>query len=231
MIWPGAFWRVPPFNWHDEYGTTIQAANMKQRSSYSTGLNEIYVNQQAANDIQIPLTLNGNSFKHIKGVHKKYYSLDEATSTLTISKEFINEKFNQASNGIIADLVFEFSKGAEWHQLIVKHSMPVFEMTAGTITEGIVIPVQYNGTNVRRASLLDESGNRIGGNSWFPYMKFGSDFTADYTDGTFTLLKDAFDSSVPDGKLKVRIEFYDGQSMNYSIQKSGNNVTGLGIVF
>lgn len=157
--------------------------------------------------------------------------MDEATSTLTISREFINEKFNQASNGIIADLVFEFSKGAEWHQLIIKHSMPVFEMTAGTITEGIVIPVQYNGTNVRRASLLDESGNRIGGNSWFPYMKFGSDFTADYTDGTFTLLKDAFDSSVPDGKLKVRIEFYDGQSMNYSIQKSGNNVTGLGIVF
>jgi len=43
--------------------------------------------------------------------------------------------------------------------------------------------------------------------------------TADYADGAFTLLKDAFDSSILDGKMKMKIEFYDGQSMNYSIQK------------
>ncbi|WP_017687729.1 cellulase family glycosylhydrolase [Paenibacillus sp. PAMC 26794] len=231
LIWPGAFWRVPPFDWHDEYGSTIQAANMKQRSSYSTGLNEIYVNQQAANDIQIPLTLNGNSFKHIIGVNTNDYSFNEATATLSISKAFINEKFNQGSNGTIADLVFVFSQGADWHQFIIKYSTPVFGTSTGTVTEGIQIPVQFNGTNVRRASLFDSSGNRLGSNSWFPYMMFGGEFTADYNEGTFSLLKDAFNGSVPDGQIKLRIEFYDGQSMNYSIQKSGNNVTGLGIVF
>lgn len=62
-------------------------------------------------------------------------------------------------------------------------------------------------------------------------MKFGSDFTADYNDGSLSLLKEAFDSSVPNGALILKVEFYHGQIVNYALQKSGNMVTGSGIVF
>nr|WP_145401155.1 cellulase family glycosylhydrolase [Paenibacillus xylanexedens] len=231
MIWPGPFSRLPSFEWHPEFGATIQAANQKQRSSYSTGLNELYFKQPVQNDIQIQLTLNGNTFEHIKGVNPQYYSFNNSTSTLTISKNFINEKFNQHANGVIADLVFVFSKGADWHQYFIRYSTPVFGTASGNITEGLHIPVEYRGAKVRRASLLDTTGKRVGGNSWFPYMKFGSDFTADYNDGSLSLLKDAFDSSVPNGALILKVEFYHGQIVNYALQKSGNTVTGSGIVF
>lgn len=229
MIWPGAFDRTAvPHDWHPLFGGVIKAANKGQRSSYSTGLNEIYVNQPVESDIQIPLTLNGNSFKTIKGVNKKYYSYDKTTATLTLSKEFVNKKFNEGSNGVIADLVLKFSKGADWHQYIIKYSTPEFQTATGT-TDGIIIPVDFNSAKVRRAALLDEAGNRIGGTSWFTFMKFGSDFIADYDNGTFSLLKDGL-NGVPDGTITLKIEFYDGSIFNYSLQKSGNDVTGLGVV-
>ncbi|UUZ80401.1 hypothetical protein LJK88_36770 [Paenibacillus sp. P26] len=100
----------------------------------------------------------------------------------------------------------------------------------GTTTEGITIPVTYNGSKIRRAAAFDESGNRIGPNSWFPYMQFGFEFTADYNKGTFSIPKGFFNDSVKDGTIKFTIEFYDGQVINYAVQKSGTNVTGKGVV-
>jgi hypothetical protein len=58
----------------------------------------------------------------------------------------------------------------------------------------------------------------------------GGEFTVDYDKGTFTLPKGFFNDSVKDGTIKLTIEFFDGQVINYEIQKSGTNVTGIGAV-
>jgi endoglucanase len=171
MIWPPAFDRVAPYGWDSLIGSTINAAVQGQRSSYSTGLNEIYINQTVTNGIQIPLTLNGNSFVGIAGLNNKDYSYNAATATLTLSKNFVNKKFN-GGYGTIADLVLHFSSGADWHQYIIKYAAPVFQTATGTTTSGITIPVAFNGSKIKRASAVDASGNRIGPNSWFPYMHF-----------------------------------------------------------
>jgi endoglucanase len=230
MIWPPAFDRVAPYGWNSLIGSTIHAAIQGQRSSYSTGLNEIYIKEKVKSDIQIPLTLNGNRFVGIAGLKKNEYSYDEATATLSLSKEFVNKEFKKASYGTIADLDLQFSAGADWHQYIIKYAPPVFQTATGTTTEGITIPVSFNGDKVRRASAYDASGNRIGPNSWSRYMQFGYEFTADYNKGTFSILNSFFNSSVSDGTIKLTIEFYDGQIINYAIQKSGTNVTGIGVV-
>ncbi|WP_373231208.1 cellulase family glycosylhydrolase [Cohnella sp.] len=230
MIWPGAFDRVAaPYAWNPLYGPVINAAVQGQRSSYSTGLNEIYIKNKVTSGIQIPLTLNGNSFVGIAGLNKKDYSYHAATATLTLSKEFVNKKFN-GGYGIIADLVLRFSSGADWHQYLIKYAPPVFQTAIGTTTDGITIPVTFNGSKIRRATAFDGSGNRIGPNSWFRYMQFGNEFTADYNNGTFSILNGFFNSSVLDGTIKFTIELYDGQVINYAIQKSGTDVTGIGVV-
>jgi endoglucanase len=229
MIWPPAFDRVAPYNWNSLIGSTINAAIQGQRSSYSTGLNEIYLKQTVASGIQIPLTLNGNTFIGITGLKKSDYSYNAKTATLTLSKDFVNKKFTSGSYGLIADLELQFSSGASWHQYLIKYAAPVFQTATGTTTSGITIPVTFNGSKVKRASAFDASGNRIGPNSWFPYMQFGYEFNANYAEGTFSIQSNFFNSSVLDGTIKITIEFYDGQVMNYAIQKSGSNVTGIGI--
>jgi endoglucanase len=231
MIWPAAFDRVnAPYDWNPIYGPVLKAAINGQRSSYATGLNEIYINQKATSGIQIPLTLNGNSFVGIVGLTNRDYSYNAQTATVTLSKDFVNKKFN-GSYGTKADLVFQFSAGADWHQYIIKYATPVFQTAAGTTTDGITIPVTYNGSKVRRAAAFDAAGNRIGPTSWFRYMHFGGgEFTVDYGNGTFTLPSSFFNASVLDGTIKLTIEFFDGQVINYAVQKNGTNVTGLGIV-
>ncbi|AFC32864.1 cellulase [Paenibacillus mucilaginosus 3016] len=228
MIWPPAFDRVPPYDWNYLVGSTIKAAVQGQRSSYSTGLNEIYIKEMVASDIQIPLTLNGNTFKGIAGLKKSDYSYNAKTATLTLSKKFVDEKFTKGSHGIIADLELQFSAGAAWHQYIIKYAAPVFQTATGTTTSGITIPVTFNGSKIKRVSAFDASGNRIGPNSWFPYMQFGHEFNANYSEGTFTIQNNFFNSSVLDGTIKITIEFYDGQVINYAIQKSASNLTGIG---
>jgi endoglucanase len=230
MIWPGPFDRVEPYDWNPEIGATIHAANQGQRSSYSTGYNEIYLNQEVTSDLQLPLTLNGNSFTGIKGLNQDAYSYDAATATINLSKQYVNSQFKQGTNGVIAELILQFSAGPEWHQYLIKYAAPVFQTAKGSTTGGIIVPVSYNGTKVRRAAAFDASGNRVGGNSWSKYMQFGGQFNADYRFDTFYITKDFFDSSVMDGKINFKIEFYDGQMITYSIQKSGNDVTGIGVV-
>lgn len=98
MIWPPAFERVPPYDWIPSYGPVIKAAIEGQRSSYSTGSNEIYISQNVKSGIEIPLTLNGNSFVGIEWLKKNEYSYDEATATITLSERFVNKELGQIIN-------------------------------------------------------------------------------------------------------------------------------------
>ena len=97
------------------------------------------------------------------------------------------------------------------------------------MTSGLNIPVTFNGSKLRRASAHDAAGKRIGPNGWSTYDKFGDDFTADNTNISI-LAGFLSNSSVLDGTIKFTFEFFDGQVINYSIQKSGSNVTGIGVV-
>lgn len=231
MVWPGIIDRTAPFSYNPPLlGAMVDACIRGARSSYSTELNEIYVAKAVENGVQIPLTLNGNKFQGIDGLtNGQDYIYDEATATVTLSKDFVNSKFNAlAANqyGNIADLVMKFSAGADWHQYLIKYSAAVLNSATGPTTS-FNIPVNFNGSKLRRGAAYDESGKRIGGNGWFTYCMFGGEFTADYDKGTITISNDFFkDGSVNDGKIKFTFEFYDGQVINYTLEKNGTNVTG-----
>ena len=217
-------WKQP------EIGTVMETAIKGERSSYATGLNEIYLSQPVDKTIQIPLTINGNLFIGIDGLtYGKDYAYDSATATVTLSKDFVNSKFNAiAANkyGNIVDLVMQFSAGADWHQYLIKNAAPVLKPATGTTT--LSIPVDFNGSKLRRAWAYDASGNKVGPLSeWWPFLPFGGSFNVDHDNSTINILSDFLNySNVKDGTIKFTFEFYDGQKLNYILEKSGTSVTG-----
>jgi endoglucanase len=213
-------------------GEMLDAGVNGQRSSYATDLNTVYLSEASASDLEIKLTLNGNTFEGIQGlIEGADYIYNEENATITLLSKYINNKFNNLDSneyGEIDDLLIKFSSGAKWHQYLVKYSKPVLSETTGT-TSNVSIPVDFNGAKLRRVTAFDESENRVGPNSsWWGYLQLNGAFSVDYNNGTIDILNNFFnDSSVQDGKVKFTFEFYDGQIVNYTLVKDGENVTGV----
>ncbi len=214
-------------------GNTLEAGLRGERLSYSTGLNTIYLSDEVDDNLEIELTLNGNSFEGIEGLSEGVdYTYNENESKVILSKEFVNNKFNSLSEGDygnITDLVMKFSSGADWHQYLEKYTQPILSNAEGS-TDGFSIPTKFNGAKLRRATAFDGEGNVVGPNSsWWRYLQYNSAFMADYENGTIELYNNFFnDSSIKDGEIKLSFEFYDGQIVEYNLLKNGSTITGVG---
>lgn len=214
-------------------GEALEAGLRGERSSYAAGLNEIYLADKLAEDIEIPLTLNGNDFLGIEGLSEgEDYEYDEDTSTVILSADYVNEKYDslaQDAYGTIDDLIFYFSEGACWHEYLIKYDVPILSDATGT-TDGFTIPVQFNGAKLRRAYACNADGVKVGPNaSWWKYLQNYSSFSPDYNNGIINIYNNFFnDWSVNDGEITFTFEFYDGQTVEYTINKEGSNITGVG---
>ncbi|WP_455719042.1 cellulase family glycosylhydrolase [Anaerosporobacter sp.] len=217
------------YSWKKEnVGKMIEACIKGERSSYATGLDTIYFNDKNIKEVKIPLTLNDNTFVNIKGLKKGTdYTYDQKTATVTIKKKYIAKAYKKLASdkeGTIADLVFQFSSGADWHQYLVKCKTPEFGNVVGT-ADSLVIPVDFNGSKVRRMYAL-ENDKKVGPHSsWWKYIEFSYSYLPNYTDSTITI-KDKFfaDESVVDGDITFVFEFYDGQIAKYTVTKTGKEV-------
>jgi endoglucanase len=214
-------WRVPRIG-------EIMEASMRGRSSHATGLDTIYLYQPAAADIQIPLTLNGNTFVGIRGLTLGTDYTYNA-GVVTLRRDFVNSRFNNFSGfGTFATLIFEFNNGADWHQFLVKHGVPQFTATAsGTRSAGITIPVNYNGSVVRRVRASQAGSphpnNRVGGDhaSWWLFLHRGPAFGIDNPATHFRVGGGFFNSSVASGQFTMIIDFFDGQTVELTLNSAG----------
>ena len=223
------------------------SACMKERCSYATGLDELFVSDSNINnDIEIPLTLNGNTFEGIyNGDQQLVENVDYtyADKTVVLKGTYI-AGLPKESYGQIADLSFKFSAGADWHELInYTGNTPALEDisadvrsddgymsyydTDGTATYPVVIiPSDFQGKKVRRITSYDSNNNVKHANSWASiYLQDGGEFIANYRDGEL-LLMNWYNDAITDDTYKLVIEFYDGTSVNYSLTKQGSHFTG-----
>ena len=213
-------------------GNMLDSGVKGVRSSYSTGLNTNYLSKELDSDLEINLTLNGNTFVSIDGLTEGIdYTYNSENESIILKKEFINSKFNsllENQYGSIADLVIRFSNGADWHQYLVKYAVPVLGETSGT-TSGFSIPVEFNGAKIRRAVAYNEEGNKIGPNSsWWKYLQYSETFLADYNNGTIEIKSNFFNDwsvSSINGEIKFVFEFYDGQFIEYTLIKDNDQIT------
>lgn len=212
-------------------GTMIQTS-MKQRSSYATGLDTIYFNKKAENDIEIPLTLNGNTFTGIEGATQGTdYTYNEQTATITLNRNFVNEAYDKMANntyGTFADLTFTFSAGASWHEYLVKHSTVSIGSAKGTTADGIEIPVTYNGSRIRRMAAYGANGKIGPQSSWWKYLEYQNVFYPDYQKELLVVTNNFFTDDTVKGKqgpIRLEVEFYDGNKTDIWLAVSGDTVT------
>jgi len=217
------------YSWKKAEVGEMLETSMTKRSSYATGLDNLYFAEEAAEDVEIPLTLNGGaSFVGIEGLTEGTdYTYDSDSAVVVLKKEYINSKFAEMdSYGTFATLVMKFSSGADWREYLIKYAAPVVGSAEGTRSEGIKIPVEFNGSRVRRVTAYQASGKVGPNSSWWDYLKYDSSFGVDYENGTFSLLNEFFaDSTVNDGLTKIKVEYFDGRIQFIMLNIDGETVT------
>lgn len=207
-------------------GSVLEASLKGERSSYATGLDTLYFSDKTSDDVEIALTLNGNTFTGIEGLTEGTdYTYDDTKATVTLKKDFVNAKLNAKSGyGQAADLKMHFSSGADWHEYIVKNAIATIGQASGNKTDGVTVPVTFNGNRVRRVMTYQVSGKVGPNSSWWSYLKYDEHFIVGKDSIKFT--KSLFDdSSVNDGVTKAVVEFYDGSKAEIWMNINGANVT------
>ena len=68
--------------------------SMTGRSSYATGLDTLYFKEEIQEDVEVALTLNGNTFRGIQGLTQGIdYTYNSKDAVVTLKKEYINSMF------------------------------------------------------------------------------------------------------------------------------------------
>lgn len=209
------------YKWkNSRIGKEIKAA-MKGSSSYSTGLDTIYLNKKVKENISIPIELNGNKFKKIKGTSKKYYSFNAKKSTLYIKSSYVNKKYKAHKGyGRFLTLKIQFSSGSEWNEYLVKTGNSEVKDKDITYsgTGDLTVKMNYKGDDVKRVSAV-ENDKTVGPNSsWWKYLQRGSAYNVDASKNTLILCDDFFnDASVEKGKITINVEFYSGKKLSFNV--------------
>ena len=213
-------WKNPTF------GNMIEAC-MEGRSSYTTGLDTIFVNDNNKNeDVKMPLTLNGNEFIGLfdgdtELVEGKDYTY--ANETVTLKGSYIAPLIT-GDYGKKATLTMKFSAGADWEQHIIYYNTPELKEATGT-TEEFNIPVEFNGAIAEKATSQTSSGGWVSNNWWWGFLEYDSEWTADYNTSEIKMLPRYLE--VTGGKdLDLIFRFYDGTVITYGISCSGDTITG-----
>ncbi len=218
------------YQWKKPVVGEMLVASIEGRSSYATDLDTLYFKDKTGSDITIPLTLNGNTFEGIEGLTSgTEYTYDDKTSAVTLKADYINKLFDAKDGyGELTTLIFHFSSGADWRETLVKYGAPAFSDAAGTASEGLTIPVSYQGAKVRRVTAYAGKDRTGPQSSWWRYLQHTETFVPDYAAGTLTM-KPSFFNECADGEIRLVIEFYDGQTAEVSFTKNGDKVsTGNG---
>ena len=183
----------------------------------------LYFGEEAEEDVLVALTLNGNTFTEIEGLTEgEEYSYDESTATVTLSKDYINKMYAESSReGRFGELVFTFSSGADWTEKLVRFKTPEFKEASGT-TEGLTIPADYHGADIRRISAFSGEEHTGPQSSWWKYLQNSEAF--DVEDDAL-VLNNSFFNECAEGEIKLVIEFYDGQIKELWLTKDGDKVS------
>jgi len=235
------------YNWNIPRVGAMLGCN--ERSSYSAGLDTIHFRGLANADVDIPLTLNGNTFLGIEGLTRGT-DYTYSNGVVTIKREYINgilSDFNYY--GTFARLIMQFSSGLDWEQYLVKSHVPAATASTGSRASGITIPFNFNGNRVRRVSnymgtppasiSAPVCGNsypctfHYGGShgEWFPYLEYGAAYNVDYERGVLHLTginphhNGTFFNSggrgVHGGTFTLVVEFYDGSRVDITLNVGG----------
>ncbi|ASA26634.1 hypothetical protein B9T62_37575 [Paenibacillus donghaensis] len=228
MLWDnGQHFDRRTLKWVDEDLHQVMKQGLKRRSS-NAETDSIYIKKDSEiKDVTIPLNLNGNTFTAliyeeqalVKGTD---YELDGDN---LIVKSALLQRLVTKQNGINATVTSTFSAGVDWTINVIYYDTPSLTRSQGP--EGIfTIPAQFNGDSLATMEAVYTQGGNAGPNDWTPFKEYNRTFYPDYTTGEIKFT-DEFWRDVKDGEVQLKLHFWSGEVIPYTITKESGKIVGV----
>lgn len=227
MLWDnGQHFDRRALQWTNPAFHRIMMASLEGRSSTAETDTLYFRAGEPVVDTVLPLHLHGNALTDVLAGERTLVAGDDYVldgEQLTLKAGLLQELVS-GEPGDSAELVLQFSAGADWTLHLVSYDTPVLN-NADWSKQNFAIPAAFNGDRLKTMEARYPSGVFAGPESWTPYKQFGASFDADYARNMIRLTADFF-REVEDGEVKLTFHFWSGEKLDYHLLVKGNKVTG-----
>ncbi|MFA9557705.1 cellulase family glycosylhydrolase [Evansella sp. AB-rgal1] len=236
MLWDnGQHFGRTSFQWSDPELYEMMQASWETRSATAES-NFIYLKKnQVIEDVTLQLNLHGNNAVALKLneeilVEGEDYSLNPERDSLTLKASILEELGDLGELGERGKITIEFNHGSNWYIRVFTYDTPTVEDAEGTVDD-FVIPMQFNGNDVRTMEAVYEDGSAAGPHGWTTYKEFGYAFSPDYDEnvvrfpyGRYRFFKE---SDIRNGEeVELTFYFWSGETLTYYITRHDEVVIG-----
>ncbi|BAB04322.1 cellulase family glycosylhydrolase [Halalkalibacterium halodurans] len=229
MLWDnGQHFNRHTYEWYDQELFDMMRASWEGRSSVAES-NFIYLKQgDRIADATVSLQLHGNELTGLRANGQRLtpgqdYELNG--ERLTVKAHVLSAIASSGTLGTNGMVTAEFNRGADWHFRVNTYRTPVLQSTQGHVSN-FSIPASFNGNSLATMEAVYVDGGNAGPQDWTSFKEFGYAFSPSY-DANEMKLTEAFFREVRDGEVRLTFHFWSGETVNYTIIKNGNQVTGI----
>jgi len=229
MLWDnGQHYNRRTFTWNDPQLYEMMRASWSGRSATAT-TDLIFVRQGvAAQDVRIDLQLNGRQFTELtldgEPLKRNEEYVFHEDGALMFHAELLRKLTETEQLGVRAELIAEFDHGAPWTFYVISYDTPQLEDSEGT-TDSFAIPATFHGDRLATMEAVYEGGGNAGPHNWTPFKEYGATFEPN-DEASAIILKPAFFDETNDGTIHLKLHFWSGEVLSYSLTKIGKIVTG-----
>lgn len=217
------------YEWHlPRFGEMIEYS-MKERSSYSRGLDTEYITEPIPKGgLYIPLALNGNSFESVSLHSEKLIEGEEYTfeaNTLHLTEAFFTKQYeeNNREIGATVTIILTFSAGADWHHKLIYIDKPILKAATGKVGEIFEIPTLFNGNHLESLLVKNSNNEAVANNKELMYLQHSLEFNPG--NESIDLLPD-FTTQLTDGEYEVNATFFSGMTAVYHLTVENGEIKG-----
>lgn len=217
------------YEWADPSLNAVIKQSMQGRSS-TAERDFINIFDGNAEDKQLKLSLNGNTFEGIRAESGEPvgYTLDE--DTLTLTADYVASLVTDpAQYGLLETLYIEFSAGPDWTVYVYNTSTPEFTEVEGR-KGALTIPCDFKGTQLKtvEAKYISGGSNSPGSQNWTTFKQYGDQFTTVADGVRFTT--NFFKETASECEIQFIFYFWNDTTVEYRLTVSDGKAVGAPVM-
>lgn len=217
------------YEWADPSLNAVIKQSMQGRSS-TAERDFINIFDGNAEEKQLKLSLNGNTFEGIRAESGEPvgYTLDE--DTLTLTADYVASLVTDpAQYGLLETLYIEFSAGPDWTVYVYNTSTPEFTEVEGR-KGALTIPCDFKGTQLKtvEAKYISGGSNSPGSQNWTTFKQYGDQFTTVADGVRFTT--NFFKETASECEIQFIFYFWNDTTVEYRLTVSDGKVVGVPVM-
>jgi endoglucanase len=216
------------FQWSDPELIAQVRSSWTERSGTASSDRVFVERSSTITDKTLTLNLNGTSFQGLREGSTDLVEGSDYTvsgNQLTITASALTELVGSQGYGVNANLHADFSQGVPWRISVTTFDIPILQDTTGS-AGSFTIPAQFRGDLLATMEAVYVDGAIAGPQNWTSFKEFGRTFSPDYGSNTLALTSDFFAEVDDDREVTLTFHFWSGETVTYSVTKSGGSVTG-----